>query len=134
MSILFIASKTIFKMPIGNIFLFITASLCSVLCFVGLMMFICTLGRTEQSAGGAGWAILMIMSMIGGGMVPLVFMPSWLRPFSHISPVKWSIFALEGAIWRNFSPAEMIYPCLVLLAIGVTFFFLGVEVLRRRKD
>jgi ABC-2 type transport system permease protein len=134
MCILFIAAKSIFKMPIGNLTLFIIASLCTVLCFVGLMMFICTLGRTEQSAGGAGWAILMIMAMLGGGMVPLVFMPSWLRSFSHISPVKWSIFALEGAIWRNFSFVEMINPCLVLLAIGVVFFFLGVAMLRRYED
>jgi len=132
--ILFIGAKTIFKMPIGNLLLFIPATLCAVLCFVGLMMFICTLGRTEQSAGGAGWAIIMIMAMIGGGMVPLAFMPSWLRPFSHISPVKWSIFALEGAIWRNFSIVEMISPCLILLAIGLTAFLLGVVILQRQED
>jgi ABC-2 type transport system permease protein len=132
--ILFVGAKTIFKMPIGNLFLFVLASICAVLCFVGLMMFICTLGRTEQSAGGAGWAILMIMAMIGGGMVPLVFMPSWLRLFSHISPVKWSIFALEGAIWRNFSFIEMINPCLMLLAVGAAFFLLGVIMLRRHED
>jgi len=134
MCILSIGAKTIFKMPISNLLLFIPAAFCTVLCFVGLMMFICTLGRTEQSAGGAGWAILMIMAMIGGGMVPLAFMPSWLRSFSHISPVKWSIFALEGAIWRNFSLIEMINPCLVLLAIGFTSFLLGVVMLRRQED
>jgi len=132
--ILFIGAKTIFKMPISSLLLFVPAAVCTLLCFVGLMMFICTLGRTEQSAGGAGWAIIMIMAMIGGGMVPLAFMPSWLRPFSHISPVKWSIFALEGAIWRNFSPMEMISPCLVLLAIGFTAFLLGVVMLRRQDD
>ncbi len=119
-------------MPMGNWLLFIPAALCSVLCFVGIMMFICTLGRTEQSVGAAGWATLMVMAMVGGGMVPLVFMPSWLRPFSHISPVRWSIFALEGAIWRNFRFTEMISPCLVLLAIGVTAFSLGVIMLRRQ--
>lgn len=134
MCILSIGAKAIFKMPLDNLLLFIPAAVCTLLCFVGLMMFICTLGRTEQSAGGAGWAIIMIMAMIGGGMVPLAFMPSWLRPFSHISPVKWSIFALEGAIWRNFNALEMISPCLVLLAIGFTSFLLGVVMLRRQDD
>jgi ABC-2 type transport system permease protein len=132
MCILCFGAKAIFKMPMGNWLLFIPAALCSVLCFVGLMMFICTLGRTEQSVGAAGWATLMIMAMVGGGMVPLVFMPSWLRPFSHISPVRWSIFALEGAIWRNFRFTEMISPCLILLAIGFTAFSLGVIMLRRQ--
>lgn len=133
MCILYVGARTIFKMPMGNLFLFVPAVLCTILCFVGLMMFICTLGRTEQSVGAAGWAILMIMGMLGGAMMPLAFMPSWLRRASHISPVKWGIFALEGAVWRNFSLAEMVGPCLLLLAIGAVFFSLGVIVLRRQE-
>jgi ABC-2 type transport system permease protein len=133
MCVLTIGAKAIFRMPMGNWLLFAPAVLCTILCFVGLMMFICTLGRTEQSAGGAGWAMLMIMAMLGGGMIPLAFMPPWLRSFSHISPVKWGIFALEGAIWRKFSLAEMITPCLVLLAFGAVAFLLGVLMLRRQE-
>ncbi len=134
MCVQYAGAKLIFKMPIGNLFLLVLAAVCTVLCFVGLMMFVCTLGRTEQSVGGAGWAMLMIMAMLGGGMVPLIFMPSWLRPFSHISPVRWSIFALEGAVWRNLSLTQIISPCLVLLAIGITFFSLGVFMLRRQDN
>jgi len=133
MSILTIGAKVLFKMPMGNRLLFIPAVLCTILCFVGIMMFICTLGRTEQSVGAAGWAILMITGMLGGAMMPLAFMPAWLRPFSNISPVKWGIFTLEGAIWRNFSPAEMISPCLILLGIGFSSFLLGVFMLRRQE-
>lgn len=134
MCVQYVAAKLIFKMPIGNVFLLVLAGLCTVLCFVGLMMFVCTIGRTEQSVGGAGWAMLMIMAMLGGGMVPLIFMPSWLRPFSHISPVKWSIFALEGGVWRNLSFVQIIKPCLILLAIGLVFFSLGVVMLRRQDN
>ncbi len=132
MCIQYIAAKLIFKMPMGNMLLFILAAFCTILCFVGLMMFICTIGRTEQSASGAGWALMMIMAMLGGAMVPLIFMPSWMRPFSHISPVKWSIFALEGGVWRNLSLVQIMNPCLVLLAIGLVFFLLGVVMLRRQ--
>jgi ABC-2 type transport system permease protein len=130
---LYAFAKLIFKMPIGSLPLFVLAVTCTLLCFAGFMMFICTLGRTEQSVGGAGWAMFMIMAMLGGGMVPLAFMPSWLRPFSHVSPVKWSILAIEGAIWRKFTPAEMIVPCLILLAFGAAAFTLGVLSLRRQE-
>jgi ABC-2 type transport system permease protein len=130
--ILFAAAKIIFKMPIASLPLLVLAALCTLLCFVGLMMFISTWGRTEQSVGGAGWAVLMIMAMIGGGMVPLAFMPTWLRPFSHVSPVKWGILALEGAVWRKFTPAEMLTPCLILLTIGTAAFLMGVLMLRRQ--
>lgn len=134
MCVQYVAAKLIFRLPIGNISHLVLAAFCTVLCFVGLMMFICTIGRTEQSVSGAGWAMLMIMAMLGGGMVPLIFMPSWLRQFSHISPVKWGIFALEGAVWRNLSFVQIISPCLVLLAIGLAFFLLGVVMLRRQDN
>ena len=130
----YIGAKVFFKMPIGNMPLFILAYLCTILCFVGMMMFISTLGRTEQSAGGAGWAIIMIMSMLGGGMMPLYFMPAWLRSISNISPVKWGIYALEGAIWRNFSLAEIAIPCLILLSIGFLSFLFGVYILHRQEN
>ena len=84
---------------------------CVALAFVGVMMLLAVLGKTERAAGGIGWAILTTMAMIGGGMLPLFFMPQWLQTFSSISPVKWAILALEGAIWRGFTPVEMLKPC-----------------------
>ncbi len=94
------------------------------------MMLFSVLGKTEQSAGAIGWIALMLMAMLGGGMLPLFMMPSWLLKVSHISPVKWSILAMEGAIWRNFSPGEMVLPCLILLTFGALSFVLGVRALR----
>jgi ABC-2 type transport system permease protein len=132
--VLYIIAKAIFKTPIGNLYLFILAAFCTVLCFVGLMMFISTWGRTEQSVGAAAWATIVIMAMLGGVTFPLAFMPSWLRLFSHVFPAKWSMLALEGAIWRNFTPLEMLSPCLVLLAIGLVSFSLGVVMLRRQTQ
>lgn len=130
---LFFLSKALFHVPIYNLTLFILAAFCVILCFVGIMMFVCTLGKTEQSAGAAGWAVMMTMAMLGGCMVPLVFMPSWLQTIGTVSPVRWGIYALEGAIWRNFSFAEMIMPCGILLAFGAAFFTIGVAILNRRS-
>ncbi|RPJ61503.1 MAG: ABC transporter permease [Acidobacteria bacterium] len=95
------------------------------LCFVGIMMLLSVLGRTEQAAGGIGWAVLLVMSMLGGGMLPLFFMPKWLQAVSHFSPVKWGILAMEGAMWRGFSYTEMLLPCAILLAIGTVCFAAG---------
>jgi ABC-2 type transport system permease protein len=129
---IYIGAKLIVKMPVRSLPMFALASVCVALCFVGLMMFICTLGRTEQSAGGAGWAILLVMAMLGGGMVPLFFMPSWLQKVSNISPIKWSILALEGGIWRNLTFSEISGPLLILLAIGASAFIFGVIMLKRQ--
>ena len=107
------------------------ALLASTLCFVGLMMLISTLGRDERAVSGAGWAILLMQSMIGGGMIPLIAMPPWLQTLSHFSVVKWGVLAVEGAVWRGFSWAEMAPPLGILLAVGAVGFVVGAANLSR---
>jgi ABC-2 type transport system permease protein len=107
------------------------AVLCAALCFTGIMMFISALGSTPRAVGGAGWAILLVMSMTGGGMIPLIAMPPWMRLVSNFSPVKWGVLGLEGAVWRGFSLAEMLLPCAILLGVGALAFALGVAMSRR---
>jgi len=106
------------------------AVLATATAFTGLMMLISVLGRTERAVGGIGWALLMAFAMFGGGMVPLFFMPGWMRALGHASPVKWAILALEGAVWRGFTPAEMLLPCGVLAAVGLGGFAVGVAAFR----
>lgn len=103
---------------------------CVSVAFVGLMMLLSVLGKTERSASGIGWAVLLVLSMIGGGMVPLFLMPGWMQALSSVSPVKWSVLAVEGALWRNFTFDEMLLPCAILLGVGVVTFGIGVRLFR----
>lgn len=124
---LFLIAAIVFNVRPSSYGALAAALICVAICFVGIMMLLSVLGKTEQSAGGIGWAILVLMAMIGGGMIPLAFMPEWLQTFSDISPVKWSILAMEGAVWRDFSAAEMFTPCAVLVGIGVLSFAVGLR-------
>lgn len=110
------------------------ATVASAFCFVGIMMLISVLGKTERSVAGAGWAVLMVFAMSGGGMVPYFIMPSWMRAISDFSPIKWSIYSFEGAVWRDFSYAEMATPIVILLVIGAVFFVAGSVVFSKRPD
>jgi ABC-2 type transport system permease protein len=101
--------------------------------FTGLMMFVSTLGKTTSGVAGAGWGLMMPLAMLGGGMIPLIAMPNWLFQLSSISPVKWGILSLEGAIWRNFSVGEMLLPCGILLAVGAVGFVAGAQILSLRE-
>ena len=94
------------------------ASVCVAFCFVGIMTLMSVVGKTEEAVSGAAWGANMIMAMFGGGMIPLAFMPRFMATLSQASPVKWSVLALEGAIWRGFTPIEMLLPCGVLIAVG----------------
>jgi len=106
------------------------AFLASTVAFVGIMMLISVMGKTEASVGGFGWAFLIVMAMTGGGMLPLMFMPPWMQTVSDFSFVKWAVLAVEGAVWRQFSLAEMLLPCGILFGIGAVSFTAGVLVYR----
>ena len=106
------------------------AGLSSAICFVGIMMLIATLGKTEQTASGAGWAILMPLSMLGGAMVPQFVMPQWMQTAGMISPIRWVILSIEGGIWRQFTFSEMAMPCAILISVGIACFVAGTRGLK----
>ena len=106
------------------------AGLSAAICFVGFMMLVASLGKTEQTASGAAWAMLMPLSMIGGAMVPTFIMPAWIQSISFISPIRWTMLAIEGGVWRQFTIAEMATPCAILIGVGLACFALGTRGLR----
>ncbi|MEO7158580.1 MAG: ABC transporter permease, partial [Vicinamibacterales bacterium] len=106
------------------------AGLSAAICFVGFMMLVAGLGKTEETAQGAAWAFLMPMSMLGGAMVPTFVMPAWMQSIGYISPVRWAMLAIEGGVWRQFTLAEMATPCAILIAVGIICFAVGTRGLR----
>lgn len=127
---LFVFGRAFFHVRPASWGLLVMAGLATAVAFVGIMMLTSTLGKTEQAAAGAGWAVMMPLAMFGGGMVPLMFMPGWMATASNLSPVKWAILAMEGAIWRGFSLREMLLPCALLTGIGVVCFAVGIRTFR----
>lgn len=121
----------VFKVGVSSPLALIVSMICAAAAFVGVMMLVASLGSNEQATSGAGWAMLMPMSLFGGGMVPLFVMPAWMAPFSNFSIVKWAVLGFEGAIWRGFAPADFLLPWGILLAVGAAGFLLGARNLRR---
>lgn len=116
----------------GNTLMLAVAAVCTAIAFVGIMMTVSVLGRTEQGVSGAGWAINMVMAMLGGAMIPAMFMPGFLQQVGKLSPVRWAILSVEGAIWRNFSWSEQVWPFLILLATGAAGTAIGLAIWNRR--
>ena len=128
-TLLLLLAATVFDVRISNPPALAVALAATAFCFTGLMMLISVFGRTHSAVAGAGWAVLLVMSMTGGGMIPLIAMPAWMQSVSNFSLVKWGVLAVEGAIWRGFSPQEMALPVGILLAAGVVGFAVGARAL-----
>jgi ABC-2 type transport system permease protein len=130
-ALLAIVGTLFFKVEIGSIAGLAVAGLASATCFAGIMMLLAGLFRTEGGSQGAGRAAILVLAMIGGGSIPIIFMPRFMQILSAFSPFTWCIWSIEGAIWRGFSPAEMAYPCAMLVAIGAGCFAVGATLFRR---
>ncbi len=130
---LLLLGKLIFGIQIHQPFYMALSLIAIGISFSGLMMLFSVVSTSEKSAAGITWAALLLMSMTGGGMIPLAFLPPWMSTISQFSPVKWSILALEGPMWRQFSLVELLPVLAVLLAIGAAGFFLGVRLFNAQK-
>lgn len=108
------------------------AAVSTAFCFVGIMMLLSLLGKTEQAVGGAAWGACTVMAMFGGGMIPVAFMPGFMKAMSDYDPVKWAVISVEGAVWRGFSLSEMLLPCGILLSVGAVSLTLGGWLISRR--
>ena len=130
---LLLFAAVVFHVRITNPAALAVALIAAAFCFTGVMMLISVFGKTHSAVAGAGWAVLLVMSMTGGGMIPLIAMPAWMQSVSNFSLVKWGVLAVEGAIWRGFSPAEMALPVGILLGAGLVGFAVGARALTRSE-
>ncbi len=131
-SILMVVGVIFFDISIQNPAVLLLAILASALGFTGLMMLLSVLGKTEKSASGMTWAVLMIMAMVGGGMIPLFAMPRWMAGLGQFSPVQWTVMSFEGALWRQFSVVEVLPYALMLALLGAGGFLLGSYLFERK--
>jgi ABC-2 type transport system permease protein len=102
------------------------------LAFVGVAMAMAAISTSELGAGGLARAVVLVLAMIGGGSIPVAFMPPLVQKLSGVSPFKWATIAVEGAMWRRLGWGELMTPAAVLLAFGVVGFLVGVAALCAR--
>lgn len=129
-TLLLLFGRLVFGVRIGNPLILVVGLLCAGVAFVGLMTFIASTGKTERAVAGSATAYGMLLAMIGGAAVPSFVMPPFMQTLSNVSPFKWLIYSVEGAIWRGFSISEMLLPCAILLGFGALFFTAAVFVSR----
>lgn len=121
-----------FNVRIGSWPMLAVAATAAAVGFTGLMMLMVGLTQSEAGASGMGRAVILVMAMIGGGTIPVFFMPPLMQKLSMISPFHWTTLAIEGSLWRDYSPQQMLLPAGVLFAVGLVGYAVGVMTMRTR--
>lgn len=133
-TLLVILGMGVFGLRIGNPLMLAAAVLSAALAFVGIMMVLAVLGKSPRAAGPLGYAILLTMAILGGGMMPHFMMPSWMQRVGMVSPVKWTVVAVENAVFRGASWGEQSVPLLVLLGIAAAGIAIGAVLFSRARE
>lgn len=110
---------------IGHPAIMAAAVLASSVGFTGVMMLLAGLSKSEGAAQGFGRALLLVLALIGGGSIPLFFMPKLMQQISSVSPFKWATISIENGLWRAGGWDSMLLPGGVLLGIGLVGFGIG---------
>lgn len=97
--------------------------------WLGLLL--ASLCSSRQQAQTASAFVVLILSAIGGSMMPRFLMPGWLRELGWFTPNAWVIESWHGIFWRGDGPAELAAGWSVLLATALTAMLISVWLAHR---
>ena len=117
--------------PGGNLlFLFIvivaTAFACS-----GFGIFIAAISTSRKQAESLSTIIILIMSAIGGSMIPIFFMPEFMQKISVISVNYWAIQGFFDVLGRDAAIGPVMTKVGILVLIGVIMSMISAILFRR---
>lgn len=85
----------------------------------GLALALTTACRTRRQAQALANVAILILSAVGGSMVPRFFMPGWLQSLGWLTPTTWAVEAYSALFWRNEPIAAVVPSVGLLMAIGL---------------
>jgi ABC-2 type transport system permease protein len=97
-----------------------------------LGIFLAAVTKTRQQAQNLSTIIILVMSAIGGSMIPLFIMPAILQKIALLSVNYWGIQGFYDIFWRTL-PLEAILPkILILISIGIVMTFASIRLFKKR--
>lgn len=84
-----------------------------------LGIFLAAVAKTRQQAQNLSTIIILVMSAIGGSMIPLFLMPAILQKIALLSVNYWGIQGFYDLFWRVLPLEEILPKIVVLLSIGI---------------
>ncbi len=89
--------------------------------------------RSRQQVQGLSTLIILVMSAIGGSMMPIFFMPAFMQKLAIMSVNYWSIQGFFDIFWRSlsFTDSTFLFRVLVLMLIGLILNTLSVVMFKK---
>ncbi len=98
----------------------------------GIGIFLAAVARTRQQAQNLSTIIILIMSAIGGSMIPLFIMPAILQKIALLSVNYWGIQGFYDIFWRNLPLKAILPKIFILLSMGIIMTSASIWLFRKR--
>ncbi len=133
LTVMFLFAWLIFNMDLSiNIPALILMIIATAFAVSSLGIFLAALAKTRRQAQNLSTIIILIMSAIGGSMIPLFIMPAILQKIALLSVNYWGIQGFYDIFWRTL-PLEAILPkILILMSIGVFLTLASIRLFKKR--
>lgn len=116
--VLFTYGVLVIRMPIPpSILLLFVAMFVWGFTLLALGSLLATIVRSRGDLIVAADVAAIIISSIGGALLPVNLMPGWAQAITPFSPGYWGLAMIHSAVQAD--PGGMVRPALILLAIGV---------------
>lgn len=133
-AVAFFATTAALGMPwfAGGALPFVVTVASTLLAVAGMAAAVTGFTRTEAQVLVVSYTAPSLFAMLGGAFWPLDAAPATLQQAARLSPVFWSLEALEGgSVYAGWS--LQVVPVAVLVLVGVVGMVAGVQALRRAK-
>lgn len=125
-SVLILFTRFAYGVDWGNSIGGITVlSLSMIFAASGLAMMIASLFKSSRTVFSAGPPIVMVMSFLGGSMLPIYIMPPVLQNIAKVTLNNWALNGYLSLMLDNGFQA-VVMPSIVMCAMGIVFLVTGI--------
>jgi ABC-type Na+ efflux pump permease subunit len=97
-----------------------------------LGIFLAAVAKTRQQAQNLSTIIILVMSAIGGSMIPLFIMPAILQKIALLSINYWGIQGFYDLFWRVLPLKSILPKILILTGMGIVLTLASITLFKRR--
>ncbi len=123
--LMFSVGVFLFGIHLGQVRALALVSLALAAAANGLGLMVAALGRTEAQIGAMGVFFAVVLSALGGMMVPTFVMPAFMKTLSLLTPHAWALSGYHDVMLRGFGVAKVLKPSAVLLGFAALFYLVA---------